>query len=315
MALQIHTYTLSNRDGSKVSADITYLSTTNRPGQLYNEYGPQQSLAKQDWIAQLAIDIFAISGGKPVPVALIFHIHGFNTTADDARLGHMQYGAVLAAQGVTPGLVVSASWPGDTATPRGARQNAEKSYALFQEILNSFASVQAALQTRYKENAPRLWKVITCHSMGNYVMSTTLGSGKIHDYRRKVDRVVMLAPDVDRAIFTDKSEVLNQGQAIYDMASGNVQVLWSSTDAILEADEWLGMWYVLGYRGPLPPLAATTRNVSAYDCSRIASLTFSSKYVPAEYEGPPNGITHSACRFVSSLIVPQVDFIAIPKDA
>jgi hypothetical protein len=263
-------------------------------------------------VRQLAADLFAVGGSRPVVVPLIFHVHGYNTTATEARLGHAQYGAILAVQGLSPGLVVSVSWPSNTALPAHGRDNAEGSYVLFQAVLTAFDQVQTSLRTQFGGQAPTLQRVITCHSMGNYLMSTTLASGKVRDYRGKVDRVIMLAPDVDEKIFTEGSSVLKQGQAIYDMASGHVQVVWSRNDPILEFDQFLGQWYVLGCRGPKLPVAASTPRVIFYDCTSVNGTVNSSRYVPAEYEGPPNGITHSACRFISNLVAQQVTFITAP---
>jgi Alpha/beta hydrolase of unknown function (DUF900) len=311
-ALQIHTYTISNRNGNRINPDILYLSNDNLPAQLYNENAPQSSLTPAIWVSRLAADLFAVCGNRPVVVPLVFHIHGFNTTATEARLGHAQYGAVLAAQGLSPGLVVSVSWPSNTALPKDGRRNAENSYALLQAVLTAFDQVQASLRTQYGDKAPTLRKVVTCHSMGNYLMSSTLASNKVINYSGKLDRVIMLAPDVDERIFTEGSEVLNQGRAIYDMASSHVQVVWSRNDAILEFDQFLGQWYVLGCRGPKSPVASSTPNVNFYDCTNVVAIVNSSRYVPAEYEGPPNGITHSACRFIFSLVAQQVAFITAP---
>jgi hypothetical protein len=101
------------------------------------------------------------------------------------------------------------------------------SWKLLCLALTSFKAVQNLLDQSYGARAPKLVRVITAHSMGNYLLSQALISGNIADYAGLADRAVMLAPDVDERIFTQGSPVLDQGEAIYRMASGNVRMYWT----------------------------------------------------------------------------------------
>lgn len=317
MTFKTNTYVISNRkNDSEISSTIDYQFSPNAPNQMYNDNVGMVSVAMAVWYDYVAKDLITLSQKQPVSIPLVFQIHGFHTTAEEARRGQAQYGNLLYAEGLAPGLVIGVSWPSATWTPAGGRENAENSYPLFHAVLTAFEGIQASLKRMGGNNAPTLLKVIICHSMGNYLMSKALTSGKIpvDQYRNRVDRVIMLAPDVDRRIFTQESSVLNQGKAIYDMCSGNVQVLWTGEDDILAKDEWIGMWTILGYRGLQAPLSPSTPSVSFYDCTKYARRDYSYKYVPGDYISqsppfPPDGVAHSACRFVPDLILLEIDFI------
>jgi hypothetical protein len=198
-------------------------------------------------------------------VVLAFYVHGFDTSATDARIAHAYYGSRLSATGLGQSLVVAASWPSNCDLPSSARQYAEQSANLMAAMIEAITLVRKQLDAKYGKSAPQLVTAVITHSMGNYLMSKTLASGKVPNYVGAVDWVLMLAPDVDHAIFTKGSSVENQGKAIYQMANGKVWVFWTWNDEVLEADEYAGDWYVLGYRGPQQPISPATPNVVFID--------------------------------------------------
>lgn len=306
MSFNIRTYMLSNRVNNadcSPPGPVSYLYNSNFPCQMYSELVPQTTSEKAQWIAMLADDLFALYRDKESPVTLAFYIHGFDVSVNDARIGHAWYGSRLYASGLEQGLVVGATWPSNCTTPYYARQYAEASANLMSAILEVIPLVRAALKAKYGTSAPTLTTAVVCHSMGNYLMSTTLASGKIPGYKNAVDLVLMLAPDVDHAIFTQGSSVLSQGQAIYEMAKGHVVVWWTRNDEVLEADEYAGNWYVLGYRGPQLPISSATPNVDFLDCATTATQAIGSQYVPYEYGSV--AMVHSSYRFASQLVLWQ----------
>lgn len=303
MGFQIRTYMLSNRVNQSdcdAPGPVLYLYNINMPSQMYNDIQPQSSTDKGTWIKMLADDLYAIYMDKGKPVSLSFYIHGFDTSATDARIGHVWYGSRLYANGLEQGLVVGVSWPSNCDFPSSGRQNATASYALFSAVLQAIPLVKAALAGKYGNNAPPLHTAIICHSMGNYLMSTTLASGNVPNYTKAVDRVLMLAPDVDYSIFTQNSSVKAQGEAISQMVSDRVVVFWTTNDEVLEADEIAGWWCVLGYRGPKLPISTRTPNVQFANCINYATYNNGVLYVPANYGSTT--IVHSSYRFTSLLV-------------
>ena len=170
--------------------------------------------------------------------------------------------------------------------------------------------MKAVLANKYGPDAPELFTAIICHSMGNYLMSMTLVSGNVHNYAGAIDCVLMLAPDVDYSIFTANSQVLDQGLAIYRMANGHVAVFWSWKDQVLQGDEWLGMWCVLGYRGPKLKIDRQVYKVAFYQYTAVEEYSLD-EYLPAIYPTLPiNTYVHSAYRFVPFLLSLEVAFLA-----
>ena len=134
MAFQIRTYMLSNRVNQSdcgAPGPVLYLYNINMPSQMYNDIQLQSSTDQATWIKMLADDLYAIYMDKGKPVSLSFYIHGFDTSATDARIGHVWYGSRLYANGLEQGLVVGVSWPSNCDFPSSGRQNATASYALF----------------------------------------------------------------------------------------------------------------------------------------------------------------------------------------
>jgi Alpha/beta hydrolase of unknown function (DUF900) len=303
MNFLIRTHMLSNRvNNADCSAPgpVLYMNNFNFPSQMYNELMPQETLDKTKWIAALADDLFTLYTDKGRPVVLAFYIHGFDLSANDARIAHAWYGSRLFATGLDQGLVVGASWPSNCTSPYYGRQYAEASANLMTAILEAIPLVRAALKAKHGSGAPELVTAVVTHSMGNYLMSTTLASGKVPNYKNAVDWALMLAPDVDYAIFTQNSPVSNQGKAIYEMAKGNVWVFWTWNDEVLKADEYAGNWYVLGYRGPKTPISSATPNVQFVDSGTVATQATGSQYVPYVYGSL--AVVHSSYRFVTQLV-------------
>jgi hypothetical protein len=274
---------------------------------MYNDSLSQTSTDKNTWINMLADDLYARYSDKASPVSLSFYIHGFATSAVNARIGHVWYGSRLYANGLEQGLVVGVTWPSNCSLPSTARTYAEGSYDLFSAVLQTIPLVKAALTKKYGSNAPKLTTSIVCHSMGNYLMSTTLGDGKVPNYKGAVDWVLMLAPDVDYSIFTQNSSVKAQGEAISQMANNKVFVYYCINDEVLEADEYAGWWRVLGYRGPMAPISSNTPNVQFANCVNYATYDSGILYVPADYGSTT--IVHSSYRFVPSLVTAEVSII------
>jgi Alpha/beta hydrolase of unknown function (DUF900) len=302
-----HTYMLSNRVGQadcSAPGPVTYLSNINFPSQAYNEIFDQETLSKAAWIAQLADDLYRVCSDQQRPVVLAFYVHGFDTSATDARIAHAYYGSRLNATGLDQSVVVAASWPSNCDTPYWARKYAEQSVDLMTAILEAITLVKKQLVAKYGKSAPRLVTSVIAHSMGNYLMSTTLASGNVPNYAGAVDWVLMLAPDVDHAIFTQGSSVENQGRAIYQMASGNVWVFWTWNDLVLQADEYAGYWEVLGYRGPQLPISSATPGVLFIDAGTVANTGNAEVYVPYDYGSL--AVVHSSYRFVTQLVFWQI---------
>ena len=307
MSFPTHTYMLSNRvNGADCSAPgpVVYLSNMNFPLQGYNELLDQQTLDKTTWIAQLADDLHRVCTDQQQPVVLAFYVHGFDTSATDARIAHAYYGSRLNATGLGQSLVVAASWPSNCDLPSSARQYAEQSANLMAAMIEAITLVRKQLDAKYGKSAPQLVTAVITHSMGNYLMSKTLASGKVPNYVGAVDWVLMLAPDVDHAIFTKGSSVENQGQAIYQMANGKVWVFWTWNDEVLEADEYAGDWYVLGYRGPQQPISPATPSVVFIDSGQVANSGNAEIYVPYDYG--PLAVVHSSYRFITQLVFWQI---------
>lgn len=307
MGFLIRTHMLSNRVNNADCSQpgpVSYLSNFNLPSQMYNEMLPQETVDKAKWIAALADDLHTLYRDEKRPVVLAFYIHGFDLSANDARLAHAWYGSRLYATGLDQGLVVGASWPSNCTTPYYGRRYAEASANLMSAILEVIPLVRAALKAKYGAGAPTLVTAVITHSMGNYLMSTTLASGEVPNYQKAVDWALMLAPDVDHAIFTQDSSVSKQGKAIYEMANGNVSVFWTWNDDVLKLDEYAGNWYVLGYRGPQPPVSSAMSKVQFVDSGAVATEAIGSQYVPYEYGSI--GMVHSSYRFVSQLVFWQV---------
>jgi hypothetical protein len=303
MGFLINTYMLSNRVNESDCGSpgpVLYLYNNNFPSQMYSDFLSQLATTQAKWIGMLADDIYTLYQDKTKPVILSFYIHGFDTSAVDARIGHVWYGSRLYANGLSQGLVVGVSWPSNCDFPSSGRANAEASYALFSAALETIPLVKAALANKYGANAPALTTSIICHSMGNYLMSTTLGDGNVPNYQGAVDTVLMLAPDVDYSIFTQNSPVKAQGEAISQMASGRVVVFWCLNDEVLQADEYAGDWCVLGYRGPQQPISNNTPNVVFTNCINVATYDIGVLYVPADYGSTT--IVHSSYRFVPLLV-------------
>jgi hypothetical protein len=275
---------------------------------MYNDKQAQITTDQTTWIGMLADDLYALYEDKSSPVSLAFYIHGFDNSAFDARIGHTWYGSRMYANGFQQGLIVGASWPSNCNSAYYARQYATASYGLMSDVLQTIPLVTAALQAKYGNNAPKLNTAVVCHSMGNYLMSTTLASGNVPNYQGAVDWAIMLAPDVDYAIFTQGSSVLNQGNAIYQMANGHVLVFWCINDEVLEADEHIGNWCVLGYRGPKQPISSSTPNVYFLNSVNFATSDDAAHYVPNEYVSTQ--LVHSVYRFDPQLVAWQAITIA-----
>jgi hypothetical protein len=313
MGFLINTYMLSNRINESDCGSpgpVLYLYNTNFPSQMYCDFLPQQATDQGTWIGMLADDIYSLYRDKAKPVVLSFYIHGFDTSATDARIGHAWYGSRLYANGLEQGLVVGVSWPSNCDFPSSGRTNAEASYALFSAVLEAITLVKAALTNKYGANAPVLNTSIICHSMGNYLMSTTLGDGNVPNYQGAVDTVLMLAPDVDYSIFTQNSTVKAQGEAISQMANGRVVVFWCLNDEVLEADEYAGDWCVLGYRGPELPISTKTPNVLFVNSIKAATYDNGILYVPADYGSTT--IVHSSYRFSPLLVSVEAMILGLP---
>ncbi len=307
MSFPTRTYMLSNRVNEAdctAPGPVVYLSNMNFPSQAYNELLPQHVVDKAAWIAQLADDLVRVCVDPSRPVVLAFYIHGYDTSATDARLAHALYGSRLSTTGLGQSLVVAASWPSNCDTPYWARQYAEQSANLMAAMLDAIPLVRKQLEAKYGKRAPLLVTAVIAHSMGNYLMSTTLASRAVPNYIGAVDWVLMLAPDVDHAIFTRGSAVENQGQAIYQMAGGNVWVFWTWNDDVLKADEYAGNWYVLGYRGPQRPISPATPGVLFIDSGEVAYAGNAESYVPYDYG--TLAAVHSSYRFVTQLVFWQI---------
>jgi hypothetical protein len=303
MSFIIRTYMLSNRvneSDCNPPGPVLYLYNNNFVSQMYCDFTSQEATDQGTWIKMLADDLYTLYRDKTEPVMLSFYIHGFDASATHAHIGHVWYGSRLYANGLSQGLVVGVTWPSNCDFPRTARRHAKASYALFSAVLETIPLVKAALTNKYGSNAPALNTSIICHSMGNYLMSTTLGDGNVPNYQGAVDWVLMLAPDVDYSIFTQNSPVKAQGEAISQMARGRVVVFWSTTDEVLEADEYIGNWCVLGYRGPQQPISDKTPNVIFANCSDTATYDNGVLYVPANYGSA--AIVHSSYRFSPLLV-------------
>lgn len=314
MSFVVNTYMLSNRVNNADCSSpgpVVYLKNFNLPSEMYNELLPQDTVDKASWIDMLARDIYTLYRDKTRPVLLAFYIHGFDLSANDARIAHAWYGSRLFATGLDQGIVVGASWPSNCTTPYYGRQYASESANLMTAILEVIPLVRVALKSKYGTGAPELTTAVITHSMGNYLMSTTLASGKVPNYKNAVDRVLMLAPDVDHRIFTQSTPVSNQGEAIYAMASGNVWVFWTWNDEVLKADEYMGDWYVLGYRGPQLPISSATPNVGFVDSGTVANQANGSQYVPYVYGS--TAVVHSSYRFVTQLVFWQTFLLRFGK--
>lgn len=301
------TYMLSNRVNQadcSTPGSVVYLRNMNFPSQAYNELFDQQVIEKTAWIDQLADDLQRVCVDKQRPVVLAFYVHGFDTSAADARIAHAYYGSRLDATGLGQSLVVAASWPSNCDTPYSARKNAEKSANLMSAMVEAIKLVRNRLDAKYGKSAAQLVTAVITHSMGNYLMSTTLASGNVPNYAGAVDWVLMLAPDVDHAIFTQGSPVESQGRAIYQMAKGNVWVFWTWNDEVLEADEYAGDWYVLGYRGPKLPISQATPGVVFIDSGSVANTSNAETYVPYDYGS--TAVVHSSYRFITQLVFWQI---------
>lgn len=307
MSFPTRTYMLSNRvDQADCTAPgpVVYLSNMNFPAQAYNELFDQQVVDPATWIAQLADDLVRVCADPSRPVVLAFYVHGYDTSATDARLAHALYGSRLSTTGLGQSLVVAASWPSNCETPYGARQNAEQSSNLMAAMLAAIPLVRKQLNAKYGKRAPQLVTAVIAHSMGNYLMSTTLAGNGVPASAGAVDWVLMLAPDVDHAIFTAGSGVESQGKAIYQMASGNVWVFWTWNDLVLQADEYAGQWRVLGYRGPKLPISPAMSRVLFIDSGTVAYFDNAEVYVPYDYG--TLAAVHSSYRFVTQLVFWQV---------
>ena len=307
MSFPTRTYMLSNRVNQAdctAPGPVVYLSNMNFPSQGYNELFEQQAIDRATWIAQLADDLFRVCTDPGRPVVLAFYVHGYDTSATDARVAHALYGSRLSTTGLGQGLVVGASWPSNCDTPYWARQYASQSANLMAAMIDVIPLVRKQLDAKYGQRAPLLVTAVIAHSMGNYLMSTTLASGNVPRYAGAVDWVLMLAPDVDHAIFTRGSAVENQGRAIYQMASGNVWVFWTWNDDVLKADEYAGNWYVLGYRGPQQPISPSTPDVQFIDSGKVAYSDNAEVYVPYDYGSL--AAVHSSYRFVTQLVFWQI---------
>lgn len=307
MNFPARTYMLSNRVNQADCAapgPVLYLSNMNFPSQGYNELFDQQIIDKATWIAQLADDLHRVCTDQQRPVVLAFYVHGFDTSATDARIAHAYYGSRLNATGLDQSVIVAASWPSNCDTPYWGRQYAEQSANLMTAMLEAITLVRKQLNAKYGKSAPQLVTAVITHSMGNYLMSTTLASGNVPNYAGAVDWVLMLAPDVDHAIFTQGSSVENQGRAIYQMANGNVWVFWTWNDEVLEADEYAGDWYVLGYRGPQQPISQATPGVVFIDSGSVANTDNAETYVPYDYGS--TAVVHSSYRFITQLVFWQI---------
>ncbi|HKP51982.1 MAG TPA: alpha/beta hydrolase [Chloroflexia bacterium] len=312
MGFKINTYMLSNRINESDCGSlgpVLYLYNNNASSQMYCDYMPQGSTDKATWIDMLAADLYAIQNNQTKSVSLSFYIHGYGTSARDARVGHVWYGSRLYANGLEHGLVVGVSWPSNCSLPYYGRQNAANSYALFSAVLETIPLVKAALTKKYGSNAPALTTGIVCHSMGNYLMSMTLASGKVPNYKGAVNRVLMLAPDVDYSIFTEGSSVKAQGEAISQMATAYAMVFWCINDEVLEADEYAGDWCVLGYRGPRLPISSKTPNVTFPNCVNYATYDNGILYVPNNYLSME--IVHSTYRFSPLLVSWEASLLAV----
>lgn len=303
MNFVMNTYMISNRVNKadcSPPGPVLYLKNNNFPSQMYNELLSQSTVDRAAWIDALTIDLYNLHKDKNRPVGLAFYIHGFDLSANDARISQACYGSRLYVTGHDQGLVVGASWPSNCDFPSTGRQYAEDSANLMTAILDVIPLVRAALQSKYGAGAPKLATAVITHSMGNYLMSTTLASGKVPNYRNAVDQVLMLAPDVSNSIFQQGASDSNQGQAIYDMAGGNVWVFWTWNDRVLEADEYAGNWKVLGYRGPELPISRGTPKVQFIDSGNVANYDNGEQYVPYVYGMA--AIVHSSYRFVTQLV-------------
>jgi len=73
---------------------------------------------------------------------------------------------------------------------------------------------------------------------------------------------------------------------------------------VLEADEYAGDWYVLGYRGPQQPISPATPNVVFIDSGDVANSGNAEIYVPYDYG--VLAVVHSSYRFITQLVFWQI---------
>ncbi|PYQ54803.1 MAG: hypothetical protein DMF53_28975, partial [Acidobacteria bacterium] len=203
------------------------------------------------------------------------------------------YGLLLSSVGFDRGILVGVSWPSNTWTYGGAQTNAAASKALL--------SACGQVVTRLRAHAGRpVRATLFCHSMGNYLLSTSLVNGATLP---PIDSIFLLAADVDYALWDPKSTSYPQGVAVAK-AARHLYVLYTPNDTVLGDSGWVNWVYRLGYYGA-KSVAQLPKNVSQIDYSAWGNDPYCLDYVPYSYYNTLAGtgaLIHSSSKFVPDLI-------------
>jgi hypothetical protein len=296
MRMPRYTYLISNRssdDPDNYIGPLTFQSAPNSMDRPYKSDGFK--VAPPDaWTESLLRDLRDRYEGSQDPYDIAFYVHGFATSEKYGRLGLESFGLGLTSVGFDRGMLVGVSWPSNTWTYGGAQTNA----TLSGPLLTACGNVVG----RLRHDLPRpVRATLFCHSMGNYLLGTTLAAGTAK--LPAIDTIFMLAADVDYAIWSPGTANYPQGVAIKNVAK-QVYVLYTSNDTVLRSSGWVNWQNRLGYSGAksaaeLPP------NVAQLDYSAWGNDPYCNDYVPYSYYNTAAGtgaLIHSSSKFVPDLL-------------
>jgi hypothetical protein len=295
MRMPKFTYLISNRSPSSPDDQIgpvVYQRAPNYNDRAYKRDG-FVNVSVDDWAGALAADLAARYAGSSDPWDLAFYIHGYATSEPYGRIGLESFGLALSAVGVDRGILVGVSWPSDTYTYGGAQDNAVASTALINAVGKIITRVRATTSARVRVS-------IFCHSMGNYLLSTTLsGTAKLPG----VDSLFMLAADVGFDVWVPASGNYPQGLALAAAAT-QLYVFHTTNDTVLWDSGVINDDRRLGYQGAssgstVPP------NVAQFDYSAYGQVPYCEDYVPYSdwnYGAWTGALVHSSSKFVPDLL-------------
>lgn len=282
-----NSYLISNRSSSDPDGTIGPVTFQTAPNHMDRRYksGPFSAKPADAFIHALTSDL-AAEQGSVFDVA--FYVHGFGTSEFYGRTGFEQYGLALTGVGFDRGILVGVSWPSNTWTYGGAQTNASNSTAL--------VSACGVVLSRLRSSLPHpVRATFLCHSMGNYLLSTTLAGGASLP---QLDSLFMLAADVDYDLWNPNGGSYPQGQAI-QRAAKHVYVFYTTNDTVLRESGIINDETRLGYSGAktvsqIPP------NVSQFDYSAQGNYDTCKDFVPYSYYTSAAGggsLVHSSSKF------------------
>jgi hypothetical protein len=291
-----HTYLISNRSTSDPDNYIGPLSWQNAPNHSDRPYKSEgfKAYPADAWTESLIGDLRDRYQGSTDTYDIAFYIHGYATSEKYARIGLESLGLGLTSVGFDRGILVGVSWPSNTWTYGGAQTNATMSGPLLTACGNIVGRLRYELKRAVRAT-------LFCHSMGNYLASTTLAAGSAK--LPAIDSIFMLAADVDYALWDPKGSSYAQGIAIKSAAK-QVYVLYTQNDTVLRDSGIINNQTRLGYYGA-KSVSQLPSNVAQFDYSAWGNDPYCNDYVPYSYYNSLAGtgaLIHSSSKFIPDLL-------------